>query len=293
LADLKILIFGGNGILGHKLLQKLGRSFEVWATVRSERDFTRDVRNVIPGVAVENPAGVARAMREVNPGVAVNCIASPPWVQTREERRACIAVNAQFPLALAALCEETGTRLIHISSDGVFAGTQGRYTEYDPCDAGDVYGKSKFLGEVSGPNCLTLRLSLIGRDIRQPRSGLLEWLLSQQGRRIKGYRRAVFSGVTSCALARIIHHVIADHQELSGIFHLAGDPVSKLALLEAIRDRFALRIGIEPDDTVVYDRSLDGSEFERRTGIRTPSWPEMIDELYEDSRCYSELGVTA
>jgi dTDP-4-dehydrorhamnose reductase len=202
-------------------------------------------------------------------------------------------VNAQFPLALAALCEPTDTRLIHISSDGVFAGTQGRYTEYDSCDATDVYGKAKFLGEVSGPNCLTLRLSLFGRDIRHPRSGLLEWLLSQQGRRIKGYRRAVFSGVTSCALAPIIHHLIADHKELSGIFHVAGSPVSKLALLEAIRDRFALRIGIEPDDTVVYDRSLDGSAFELHTGIRTPSWPEMIDELYEDSRCYSELGVTA
>jgi len=289
---MRVLILGATGVLGHKLLQKLNRDFEVYGTVRREFDFPQAIPcwsagGVVTNVAVEYRASVARAMRAVRPDTVVNCIASPPWVQTREELRACIAVNARFPLDLAALCHRAGARLIHISSDGVFAGTRGNYTECDPCDATDAYGKAKFLGEVSGPNCLTLRLSLIGRDIRQPKSGLLEWLLSQQGRRIKGYRRSVFSGLTSCALAQVIRRVLAEHRKLSGIFHVASSPVSKLVLLEAIRDRFGLRIGIEPDDTVAYDRSLDGSAFEQRTGIQAPSWPEMIDELYEDSRCYA------
>jgi dTDP-4-dehydrorhamnose reductase len=292
LVDLKILIFGGTGILGHKLLQKLSRSFEVYGTVRREFDFRRaipcwDAGKILTNVAVEKNASVARAIRVVRPDAVVNCIANPPWVQTREDLRACIAVNARFPLDLAALCEKAGARLVHISSDGVFSGRRGPYTECDSCDATDAYGKAKFLGEASGPNCLTLRLSLIGRDIRRPKSGLLEWLISQQGARINGYRRSIFSGLTTCAIARILEGVLADHKQLSGIFHVASSPLSKLLLLEAIRDRFGLRVCIEPDDTLECDRSLDGSAFENRTGIQAPSWPEMIDELYTDSQCYS------
>jgi dTDP-4-dehydrorhamnose reductase len=293
--SMRVLIFGATGMLGHKLIQKLSRDFEVYGTVRREFDFSKAIPcwatgGVITNVAVEDRASVARVIRTVRPDTVINCIAGPPWVQTREELRACIAINARFPLDLAALCHSAGARLIHISSDGVFAGTRGNYTECDPCDATDAYGKAKFLGEVSEPNCLTLRLSLIGRDIRQPKSGLLEWLRSQQGRTIKGYRRSLFSGLTSCALAQIIRRLLAEGSELSGIFHVASSPVSKLALLEAIRDRFALRIGIEPDDDVVYDRTLDASAFQDRTGIESPSWPEMIDELYEDSQCYAPRG---
>ena len=293
MVDLKILILGATGMLGHKLLQKLGRHFEAYGAVRREFEFAKaipclDAVRIVPRVSAEDQRSVARAIRDVRPDAVVNCIASPPWVQTREERRACMAVNALFPLDLAAMCEKTGIRLIHISSDGVFAGTRGGYTECDPCDAADAYGKAKFLGEVSGPNCLTLRVSIIGRDIRRPRSGLLEWFLARQGATVKGYRRSVFSGLTTCALARVIQQLLSDHPGLSGIFHVAASPVSKLELLEAIRDRFRLRVGIEPDDSLVCDRSLDGSLFERCTSIEVPSWPEMIDELYADSLCYAK-----
>jgi dTDP-4-dehydrorhamnose reductase len=191
-------------------------------------------------------------------------------------------VNAKFPHDLAGLCESAGARLIHISTDGVFSGTRGQYTECDPCDATDPYGKAKFLGEVSGPNCLTLRTSFIGRDIRRPRSGLFEWLLSQQGRTVKGYGRSFFTGLTSGALSGIIHDVLCDHPDLSGVFHVAGPRISKLALLEAIRDRFNLSLRIEPDDSAVCDRSLDGSAFEHRTGIRPPSWLDMIAALHSE-----------
>ena len=161
---------GAAGMLGREVTVAChARGHEVVALAHAALDIT-------DGPAVDG------ALSRYGPDAVVNCIASPPWVQTREELRACIAVNARFPLDLAALCHGAGARLIHISSDGVFAGTRGDYTECDPCDATDAYGKAKFLGEVSGPNCLTLRLSLIGRDIRQPKSGLLEWLLSQQGR---------------------------------------------------------------------------------------------------------------
>jgi len=284
---MKVLVLGATGILGHQLMRTLGRKFEVYGTVRRELDLPQSgapsaAAGTIAGVSVEDPGSVSGAIRIVRPHAAVNCIASPPWLQTRGELNSCIAVNAKFPLRLAQWCEARGARLIHISTDGVFSGTRGRYNEFDPCDATDLYGKAKFLGEVSGPNCLTLRTSFIGRDIRRPRSGLLEWLLSQQGRTVKGYRRSFFTGLTSSALSDILQRVLSDHPALSGVFHVAGPRISKLALLEAIRDRFNLSVGIEPDDSRVCDRSLDGSAFERRTGIRPPTWPQMIEALYAE-----------
>ncbi|HTM48842.1 MAG TPA: SDR family oxidoreductase [Bryobacteraceae bacterium] len=284
---MRVLVFGATGILGHQLMRRLGRRFEVYGTVRRESDLAQaaaswSAAGILGGVAVEDPGSVSRAIRIVRPHAAVNCIASPPWLQTRGDLNACIAVNAKFPHDLAGLCENAGARLIHISTDGVFSGSRGQYTECDPCDATDPYGKAKFLGEVSGPNCLTLRTSFIGRDLRRPGSGLLEWLLSQRGRAVKGYRRSFFTGLTSGALSDVIQGVLSGHPTLAGLFHVAGPRISKLALLEALRDRFKLSIRIEPDDSTVCDRSLDGFAFERRTGIRPPSWPAMLEELYPE-----------
>jgi len=286
---MRILILGGNGMLGHKLVQKLSRGCHVYATVRREFDFSRalvqwEPDGVIRGVGVENLCSVESAIGDVRPDAVVNCIAIR-HARTPKEYDACVAVNEQFPLHLAAVCQKAGARLIHISSDCVFSGSRGYYAEDDPCDTTDAYGRTKAAGEMHGPNCLTLRTSIVGREIRAPKTGVVEWLLSQQGETIKGYSRAFFSGVTTCALSEIVRRLLLEHRELSGLFHVASSSISKLALLQAVRDRFALRIGIEPDNTVAYDRSLDGTALERRTGLRPPSWPEMIDELYTDFHC--------
>jgi dTDP-4-dehydrorhamnose reductase len=261
----------------------------VYATVRREFDFSKALGQwapdgVICGVAVENPRSVESAIGAVRPDAVLNCIAIRR-ARTPQEFDACFAVNTLFPSHLAAVCQKARARLIHISSDCVFSGSRGHYAEDDPCDTNDAYGWTKAAGEVYAPNCLTLRTSIVGREIREPKTSVVEWLLSQQGGTIKGYCRAFFSGVTTCALSEIVRRLLLEHRELSGLFHVAGNPISKLALLEAVRDRFALRIAIEPDSAVAYDRSLDGTALERRTGLRPPSWPEMIDELYTDFHC--------
>ena len=152
------------------------------------------------------------------------------------------------------------------------------YTETDPPDPEDFYGRSKLLGEVTGENCLTLRTSMIGRELFRS-GGLLEWFLAQRGRKTRGYTRAVFSGFTTGALAEFLADLLTDHQDLAGLYHLAAAPISKFDLLRQIADRCDLPVELEPYDDFVCDRSLDASAINAATGYQPPSWNAMIDAL--------------
>jgi dTDP-4-dehydrorhamnose reductase len=199
-----------------------------------------------------------------------------------------IRANALFPHDLAAACRERGARLIHISTDCVFSGRKGGYTETDRPDPEDVYGRSKLLGEVATPGALTLRTSMIGREIATSR-GLLEWFLAQSGGTVRGFTRAVFSGPTTPVLSRAIADVLERHQSLEGLYHLGAEPIDKHALLLALRDAFGLDVEIEPDDGVVIDRSLDSSRFREATGWAAPTWEEMVAELAETAERYANV----
>ena len=196
-------------------------------------------------------------------------------------------VNAQFPPLLARLCGDRGCRLIHISTDCVFSGLRGGYSEDDGPDPMDLYGRSKLLGEVTGEGCLTLRTSMIGREL-SGYTGLLEWLISRRGGRVSGFRNAVFSGLATAALSRVIAAVVSDHGDLEGLFHVAGEPISKLELLDRVNRALGLGIGVEPVDEPRLDRSLDGSRFAAATGIAVPSWDSMIAGLATDPTPYDE-----
>jgi dTDP-4-dehydrorhamnose reductase len=181
-----------------------------------------------------------------------------------------------------------GIRLIHISTDCVFSGRKGNYTEDDVSDAEDLYGRTKFLGEVGGDGCLTLRTSIIGREM-ETSHGLIEWFLSEEGKTVRGYKRAIFSGFTTIALGDIIARLIVEHQDLHGVWHVASKPINKFDLLELVREVYGLTIEIEPDESVVCDRSLNSDRFRRATGLVAPAWPDMIMEMYRDPTPYSEL----
>jgi dTDP-4-dehydrorhamnose reductase len=178
--------------------------------------------------------------------------------------------------------------MITISSDCVFSGRKGGYREDDASDAEDLYGRTKALGEVVEPKCLTLRTSMIGREL-SGEQGLTEWLLSQAGRRVQGYRRAVFSGLTTLELSRVIVHIIEREPLLSGLYHVSSAPIAKYDLLHLINERYALDISIEPDDQSACDRSLNGSRFRETTGYVVPPWPDLIREMYEDPTPYDEI----
>jgi dTDP-4-dehydrorhamnose reductase len=170
--------------------------------------------------------------------------------------------------------------MIHFSTDCVFSGKKGNYRESDASDAEDLYGRSKYLGEVSEPNCLTLRTSIIGRELSRTQ-GLLEWFLSQRGT-IKGFRKAVFSGFTTLEMSRIVEKLLVEYPEAAGIYHVSSDPISKYGLLMLIKDKMGLETIIEPDDAYHCDRSLDSSRFRQEFQYTPPTWVEMVEELVQE-----------
>jgi dTDP-4-dehydrorhamnose reductase len=177
--------------------------------------------------------------------------------------------------------------VIHFSTDCVFNGKRGCYTEDDSSDAEDLYGRSKYLGEVAADNALTLRTSVIGRELSQFRS-LLEWFLAQNGKTIRGFRRVIYSGVTTNYLARRVGDLIAGHPSLSGLYQVTSAPICKYDLLCLLREAFKLDVEIVPDENEVSDRSMAGDAFLRDTGYQSPDWPGLIAELVNDTTPYEK-----
>lgn len=271
----RVLVLGATGMLGHVLRRECERRTETFATIRSESDD----RNVVEGVRAEDPDSVARAIDDTEPEVVVNCIGVVKQSPAVADAVSLITVNSLFPHRLAAECHARGVRLIHVSTDCVFSGRRGDYVEDDLADPTDLYGRSKLAGEVSGPGTVTVRTSMIGREL-QTRNGLLEWLLSQPaGGSVRGYANAVFSGPTAPELARAIVRVAADQPELEGTFHIGAAPISKYDLLLELRDAFGLELEIERSQQPVIDRSLDSGRFRAATGWNPPSWNRMVAEL--------------
>jgi len=289
----RVLILGGSGMLGHKLCQAASERVKTVATLREPEPAAEPLGlpncvRLMGGVDAANLPSVERAVASVQPDVVVNCIGIVKQSPLAQDSMASLTVNALFPHQVARICRETGARLVHISTDCVFSGRTGHYVESDVSDAEDLYGRSKFLGEVDEPHAITLRTSMIGRELHGA-NGLVEWFLSQKGKTVRGFRRSIFSGFTTTALSKIILDVVIPHPELTGVWHVAADPISKHELLSMINDVYDLGIAIEADDSVVCDRSLNGERFRRATGFVPPSWKTMIEEMYHDPTPYEQL----
>jgi dTDP-4-dehydrorhamnose reductase len=280
-------------MLGHKLGQTLAERFETYLTFRgspaANQEFALyDPARALGHVSVQDFDSVVRSVSTVRPDVIVNCIGIVKQDAAAKDSLQSISVNALFPHRLARLCQERAARLIHISTDCVFSGNKGNYEEQDEPDARDLYGRTKLLGEVDGPACLTIRTSMIGREL-QGAHGLVEWFLSQEGQKVRGFKRAIFSGFTSRALSEIIAGVIERQRELEGVYNVAATPITKFDLLSLIKKVYELSVEIEPDENLVCDRSLNGARFYTATGFLPPSWPEMIEEMHSDPTPYAEI----
>jgi dTDP-4-dehydrorhamnose reductase len=291
-----VLILGGSGMLGHKLWQNFHSRFDTYATFRhAPQPYVRsgifDESKCINGVRAEDAESVRRVIAHVRPDVVVNCIGIVKQDAAAKDPLASIAVNALFSHQLAQTCRVEGARLIHLSTDCVFSGNKGNYAESDISDASDLYGRTKYLGEVDYENTLTLRTSMIGRELAGSH-GLIEWFLGHHEKAVQGFRRAVFSGFTTLALAEIIAKLIDEHPGLHGVWHVSAGPISKFDLLSLVRDIYHLKIKIEPDDTFVCDRSLNGARFWNELGSSPPTWPEMINAMHQDPTPYEEIRRT-
>ncbi len=280
---MKVLILGGTGMLGHQLTKSFQNHFDTYATVRHEGDnlvpFSLGSSRIKKGVDAFNIDSIVGAFSEVCPQVVINCIGIVKQLPSAKDPIASLQVNALFPHQLAQLCAASKSRLIHLSTDCVFSGNKGMYQESDSPDPVDLYGHTKLLGEVYMPNSLTLRTSLIGRQLSR-RTGLVEWFINCQERKVKGYTNAIFSGLTTSAMGSILIEVIEEHPSLAGLYHVSSKPISKYELLARLRGYFRLDVEIETFSNICCDRSLDSTRFRSATGIHIPEWDLMLDEAF-------------
>ena len=278
---MNVLVFGAGGMLGNTVIRVLSEmtAWRVFGTLRSDggKKFFRAqiADNLITGVDVEQQDSLLRAFTHARPTIVVNCIGLIKQLTDVNDPMRVIPINTVLPHRLATLCNLTNARLIHISTDCVFSGDKGLYRESDFPDAQDLYGRSKWLGEVNASNAVTLRTSIIGHELSTSH-GLVEWFLSQN-KRCEGYARVMFSGVPAAVLANAIRDVIIPRPELNGVDHFAAKPISKYELLKLIGRIYKKEINIVPNNRLVIDRSLDPSRFLAATGYSPPEWEDMIE----------------
>ena len=284
---MRLLILGGSGMLGHQLWRRLHAQHDTWVTLRRPvADFAVhnlfDEAKAIQFDDITDDTALERALGQAKPEAVINCVGLIKQRDEASDEALTLRVNAEFPHRLAKRCGEAGARLIHFSTDCVFAGTKGNYTESDPSDAADLYGQSKHQGEVADAHSVTLRTSVIGHELGT-NLALLDWFLSQRGQAISGFTKAIYSGFTTLEMARIVDRILTQHPTLSGVWHVASEPISKFALLQLCREKLGWEGVIEPNDEFVCDRSLNADRFNQATGYTPPSWEAMISELAQQS----------
>jgi dTDP-4-dehydrorhamnose reductase len=283
---MRLLIFGVTGMLGNALFRTLRANpqHETWGTLRGELSREAfpeaDRRYLLSGVDVLNDDAVVAALSATRPDTVINCVGVIKQLAIANDPLIVLPINAMFPHKLAGLCALAGARMIQLSSDCIYSGRAGNYVETDLADAEDLYGKSKYIGEVHDQtHVVTLRTSGIGHELRSS-NGLLEWFLSQNGQ-VKGFAKAIYSGLPSVELARVIDEFVLSRPELHGLYHVSAGPISKLDLLTLVAEVYGKKITIERDDAVAIDRSLDSRRFREATGYVPADWPELIAMMHD------------
>lgn len=288
---MRVLVLGAAGMLGHKILQRLRADYEVAGTIREpspDAVLNRALSGIelYPGVQANDLPSLERAIDSWKAQVVVNCIGIIKQTKAASDPLISIAINSLLPHQLARVTAARGVRLIHFSTDCVFSGRRGNYSDDDIPDPVDLYGRSKLLGEVAAPNALTLRTSIVGRELRG-HLGLIDWLLSQRGRRVNGFVRALYSGLTTIAMADLIARLIRAHPRLDGLWQVSGEPISKFDLLQMVNRVYGLEIDIAPDESFVCDRRLDSTRFRKYIGWQPPLWEEMVNDMHSDEAVYA------
>lgn len=282
---IKVLVLGVTGMLGNTVFRVLSGDdqFDVTGTARSmemPQLFPKMLSGkIMSGVDIENIDSLINVLSDIKPQVVINCIGLVKQLTQVNNPLIALPLNALFPHRLAELCTLGNARVIHISTDCVFSGVKGGYSELDIPDAQDLYGVSKRLGEIDYENAVTLRTSIIGHELTGSRS-LVDWFLSQEGD-VTGYTKAIFSGLPTVELANIIKEYVIPNPQLTGVHHVSADPINKFELLNLIANIYGKNINIIQHDGVEIDRSLDSTNFRMKTGYRPPSWTDLVKLMYK------------
>lgn len=279
---MRILVLGASGMLGNAVIRILAQNDDlmVFGTLRGSQPMLQVIApsvRLLQGIHVDKQDSLLKAFTESRPDVVINCVGLVKQLANADDPLEAIPINSLLPHRLARMCELVNARLIHISTDCVFSGQRGGYRESDEPDSQDLYGRSKFLGEVSKSNTITLRTSIIGHELNRA-NGLVGWFLGQSGT-INGYRRAIFSGLPTCELGRIIRDEVIPRVDLHGIYHVASQPISKYELLSLVKQIYGKDIEIVPDDYLILDRSLNSDRFRDVTNYVPPDWVSLISQM--------------
>jgi dTDP-4-dehydrorhamnose reductase len=285
---MKVLVLGASGMLGNAMFRILveAENMQVIGSLRSSsyrKHFPASMQqSLYSGVDVKCTDDLAEFIADQRPDVIINCIGLVKQLSSSKDPMQAIAINSLLPHRLAYMCQLANARLVHFSTDCVFSGNKGSYTESDLSDAEDLYGKSKFLGEVSAPHAVTVRTSIIGHEL-ESKNGLIDWFLSSSGS-IKGFTKMIFSGLPTNELAAIVRDYILKDASLHGVYHVSAKAISKYQLLAIVAEVYGKEIQIAPDDEVVLDRSLVSTRFRELTGYNPPEWRDLVQSMYSYSQ---------
>ncbi|MEZ9938116.1 dTDP-4-dehydrorhamnose reductase family protein [Vibrio breoganii] len=284
---MKVLVIGATGMLGYSIFSNLSElsNLDVFGTVRSVcglESFFLSKDKLISDVDVKDFATLEKAVLGVKPDVVINCIGLIKQHDVSKQHAEAIEINALLPHKIAQLCDSIQARLVHFSTDCVFDGKVGNYSESDLPTATDLYGKSKCLGEVGYGKHVTLRTSIIGHELKSSVS-LIDWFLSQEGS-VKGFSRAVFSGLPTAYVAKVLADYVLPNSSLSGLYQLSVDPIDKFSLISKVADVYSKQIEIEKFEDFVMDRSLNSTKFREETGFVAPCWDELVAFMHADYR---------
>lgn len=289
---MNILILGASGMLGHSMFQTFfsHKQFNVWGTIRDHSALAyfseSQQKNVISSIDVLKHDNLMNVFERVQPQIVINCIGLIKQLASAKDPLIVLPINSLLPHQLAKMCALFDSRLIHVSTDCVFSGKgKGNYLESDVSDAEDLYGKSKFIGEVNdSSHVVTLRTSIIGHELNSHRS-LVDWFLSQD-KKVSGYTNAIYTGLPTAEFSRVIRDVVIPNSSLHGLYQVASAPINKYELLCLIAEVYGKKIIIEPDDSIKIDRSLSSKKFEDATRYKAPQWPHLVELMYQ-SKCNS------
>lgn len=284
---MRVLVLGASGMLGSTMLKVMSERNEwnVYGTLRKQNTKLQTLApraQLFPGINALDSDSLIYVFNQIRPQVVINCVGLIKQLAISEDPLEAIPINSLFPHRLAKICELVQARLVHISTDCVFSGSKGNYLEKDFPDAQDLYGRSKLMGEVNYSHTVTLRTSIIGHELGSENKSLIDWFLSQDVS-AKGYAKAIFSGLPTCELAKVVRDYVIPNQNISGLYHVAAEPISKYDLLNLIKIKYDKNIQIDPDEEIKINRSLDQSKFKNVTGYVAAPWPDLVSQMY-DSR---------
>lgn len=290
---MRILVLGATGMLGHTIYKFLNQSDEIecYGSIRNTKDKEFFDSHLSKKTRIFNDFNnlkkLEKFIKKIKPQIILNCIGLIKQRDNSDNQPEAIFINSLLPHQISKVCNELGIRFIHFSTDCVFSGRKGNYKESDLPDARDIYGLSKFMGEINGKNNLTIRTSIIGHELKNS-LGLLEWFLGEK-KDIKGYSRAIFSGLTTLEVSRFLLDHIFKNNKIYGVYHLASEPITKLKLLKIINNVYKCKKNIISSSSLKINRSLDGSKLIEVTKYKVPNWEEMIKDLYRWNKNYEKV----